>query len=139
MGVLLPSSTPIQHIYWAFTVDGNGDPVLDSHGNPTGGYGAPVAEMCICWWPLERRTWSEDPIDPNLMNAYENDIHLLVDDASIFNKPDRVIVNGLTYQVEGLATDWQSALPFPTLSYGMLVGGEVHVRRVSDTGVLAGQ
>jgi hypothetical protein len=137
--VLLPSSTAIQHIYWEFTVDDNGNPVLDSHGNPTGAYGPPVNETCICWWPLERRTWEQDTIDPNLVNSYENDLHLLVNDPSIFTKLDRVIVNGLMYQVEGLSTDWAAGLPFPTAAYGALVGGEVHVRRVSDTAVLAGE
>ena len=138
MGILLPSSTPITHIYWTFAVDGGGNPVLDAHGNPTGSYGAPVAEMCICWWPLERRTWSEDPIDPGEEERYENDVHLLVANVKTFNKLDRVIVNGLMYQVEGLGTDWASALPFPATAYGMLVGGEVHCRRVTGTGVLAG-
>jgi hypothetical protein len=136
--VLLPSSTPIQHIYWTWTVETNGDPVLDAHGNPTGAYGSPIQEACIAWWPLERRTWSQDPIDPAYLNTYENDLHLLVDDPTIFKKLDRVIVNGDMYQVEGLSTDWSSALPFPAANYGALVGGEVHVRRVTDTGVLAG-
>lgn len=129
----LPSLTPIQHIVWTANSS------VDAHGNKSGSYGQPINRMCVCWWPLERRTWEVDPIDPDVVARYENDLHLLVDDATIYNKPDRVIVNGLLYQVEGLGTDWKSALPFPTAAYGMLIGGEVHVRRVTSTGVLAGQ
>jgi hypothetical protein len=133
----LPASIPISHMAFTPTIS-NGAPVLDNHNNPVGTYAAAVTRMVVAWWPLERRTWQIDPIDPDVVARYENDIHMLVPQASVYNKPDRVIVNGLTYEVQGLPTDWASALPFPTASYGMLIGGEVHCRRVSSTGVIAG-
>jgi hypothetical protein len=144
----LPSSTPIIHIPWRPGVDDHGNPVLDAHGNPTGSYAAPVNRVCICWWPLERRTWQIDPVDPDVVARIESDIHILVDDVNPYNKFDQVQVNvssdsaapqWLTYRVEGLPTNWASALPFPAASYGMLIGGELHCRRVTSTGVLAGQ
>lgn len=127
----LPSSTPIQHIYCSSSG-------TDSHGNPTITYGDPVDEACICWWPLERRTWEIDPISPDTVARYENDVHMLVADGSNYTKGDRVIIENRVYTVEGLPTDWSSALPFPAASYGMLVGAEIHLRRVTSTGVLAG-
>lgn len=128
----LPSVTAIQHLYW------NASNTTDAHGNPTGGYSDPVNENIICWWVLERRTWAEDPVDPDVVARTEDDIHMLVNDPSIYTKRDRVIVNGLLFEVQGVPTDWSSGLPFQAASYGMLVGGEVHARRVSSTGVLAG-
>jgi hypothetical protein len=127
----LPSSVPIQHIYYSETGG------LDAHGNPTGTYGDPVNETCICWWPLERRTWSQDVISPDVVDRDENAVHMLVNDASMFTKLDRVIIEGRIYTVEGVPTDWAGALPFPTANYGMLIGGEVNLRRVTSTGVLA--
>lgn len=111
----------------------------DSHGNPTGSFGEPIDRMCIAWFPLSRRTWSIDPVDPNVFARIDNDLHMLVHDASVYHKLDRVVVNGLVYQVEGLPTDWSAGLPFPAAAYGMLIFGEVHIRRVTSTGVLAGQ
>jgi hypothetical protein len=134
----LPLQTPIQHMIYTLNTNPDGTPALDAHGIQQGSYGAPIPRMIVCWWPLERRTWEVDPIDPDVVARYESDIHLLVPDPTVYNKPDRVIVNNLLYQVEGLATDWKSALPFKTASYGMLIGGEVHVRRVSSTGVIGG-
>lgn len=128
----LPSSTAIQHIYCS-------ESGTDSHGNPIITYSEPVDETIICWWPLERRTWEIDPIDPNVVDRYQNDIHLLAADGTNWTKGDRVIVNGNLFTVEGLATDWSAALPFPAASYGMLVGIEIHCRRITSTGVLAGQ
>lgn len=129
----LPSSTAIQHIYWTDSL------TTDAHGNPTGGFGDPVNETVICWWPLERRTWEIDPVDPDVVARIEEDIHMLVDRRYVFTKRDRVIVNGLMYEVQGVATDWAGGLPFPATAYQMLIGLEVHARRVSSTGVLAGQ
>lgn len=134
----LPLQTRIQHMVYSLNVDGSGNPVYDAHGVQQGAYADPVTRHIVCWWPLERRTWEVDPIDPDVVARYELDIHLLVPDPKIYNKPDRVIVNDLLYQVEGLPTDWHSALPFKTASYGMLIGGEVHVRRVTSTGVIGG-
>jgi hypothetical protein len=134
----LPAAISISHYVYVPAMSG-GNPVLDAHGNPTGAYAAPVTRMIIAWWPLERRTWQIDPIDPNVVNRYEYDIHMLVPQANVYNKPDRVIVNGLEYEIQGLPTDWASALPFPTAAYGMLIGGEVHCRRVTSTAVLGGE
>jgi hypothetical protein len=142
----LPPGGTLQHIVWQPTVE-NGAPVLDAHGNPTGTYAAPVTRNYIAWWPLERRTWEVDPIDPDVIARIENDIHMLVTDSTIYNKLDIVRINistdpsnpdWLTYRVEGLPTHWAAALPFPTTAYGMFIGGEVHLRRVTSTGVLAG-
>lgn len=140
----LPLQTAIQHMVYVPTVDDDGNPVMDSHGNQRGSYADPVTRMIVCWWPLERRTWEVDPVDPDVVARYEADIHLLVPDPTIYNKPDRVIITNqrdtkITFQVEGLPTDWKSALPFQTAAYGVFIGGEVHCRRVSSTGVLAGQ
>jgi hypothetical protein len=134
----LPLQTEVQHIVWSLNVDDQGNPVYDGHGIQQGTYAAPVSRWIVCWWPLERRTWEVDPIDPDVVARYEADIHLLVPDPKIYNKPDRVIVNGLMYQVEGLPTDWKSGLPFQTAAYGGLIGGEVHLRRVTSTGVIGG-
>lgn len=130
---MLPSLTPIQHLEWI--PDGH----KDSHGNPTGAFSEPIDRKCICWFPLSRRTWQIDPVDPNVMARIDSDLHVLVEDPNIYKKLDRVIVNGLMYQVEGLPTDWGSGLPFQNAAYGMLIFGELHVRRVTSTGVLAGQ
>lgn len=142
MKTFLPSQTPVRHIY--YTLDGG----IDSHGNPTGSYGEPVVEWCICWWPLERKTWEVDPIDPDVVARIESDVHMLVNSSEHYTKGDRVLLdlssnpntpNWTMYEVQGLPTDWSAGLPFPTASYGMLVGAEIHLRRVSSTGVLAGQ
>jgi hypothetical protein len=133
----LPASIQISHMVFTPTMSGNA-PVLDNHGNPVGTYANPVARFIVAWWPLERRTWQIDPVDPDVVSRYEYDIHMLVPQANVYNKPDRVIVNGLSYEIQGLSTDWASALPFPTASYGMLIGGEVHCRRVTSTGVIGG-
>jgi hypothetical protein len=137
--VLLPSLTSIQHLVWTPVVDGGGNPVKDAHGNPTGAFAAPVQRMIVCWFPLARRLWQIDPVSPNVEARIDNDIHMLVEDSTVYNKLDRVVVDGLIYQVEGLPMDWSDGLPFANMSYSMLVGGEVHCRRVTSTGVLAGQ
>jgi hypothetical protein len=128
----LPASIAIQHMVWVPSGSN------DAHGNATGAFANPVTRMIVCWWPLERRTWQIDPIDPDVVARYEYDIHMLVPQANVYNKLDRVTVEGLAYEVQGLATDWAGALPFPAASYGMLIGGEVHCRRVTSTGVLGG-
>lgn len=137
----LPYQTPIKHIPWI----PNDTP--DSHGNTGGAFGAPINRMCLAWWPLERKTWEPDPIDPDVVARIENDIHILVKDPNIYKVLDMVQVNvstnpakpeWLTYKVQGLPTNWAAALPFPTMSYGMLIPGEIHCRRITDTGVLAG-
>jgi hypothetical protein len=129
----LPSQTSIMHLVW---IPSNTN---DTHGNATGTFAAPVQRMIVCWWPLERRTWQIDPIDPDVVARIENDIHMLVPQANVYKKQDRVIVNNLLYEVQGLPTDWAGGLPFQTASYGMLIGGEVHCRRVTATGVIGGE
>ncbi len=130
---LFPSLTPILHLVWQ--PDGG----KDTHGNPTGAYSSPIARMIVCWFPLARRLWQIDPINPNVTARVDNDIHMLVEDSTVYHKLDHVVVDGLHYQVEGLPMDWSNALPFANPNYNMLVGGEVHCRRVTSTGVLAGQ
>jgi hypothetical protein len=129
----LPSCTPITHIPWVQS------DTLDAHNNPTGSYGDPVSTTCICWWPEHWRTGRPDPVSADTMDRIATDIHMLVTDPTLYSKRDMVIVDGLTYQVQGLETDWKNGLPFPNMSYSMLTGGEVHCRRVTSTGVLAGQ
>jgi hypothetical protein len=137
----LPYQTPIIHIPWV----PNTTP--DSHGNTGGEFGPPINRMCLAWWPLERKTWEPDPIDPDVVARIENDIHILVKDPNIYKVLDMVQVNvstnpsapdWLTFKVQGLPTNWAAALPFPTMAYGMLIPGEIHCRRITDTGVLAG-
>jgi hypothetical protein len=135
----LPQQTPILHIVWEPSFDDAGKPIKDRHGNQTGSYGTPIPRMIYCWWPLERSTWQVDPVDPDVVARIEYDIHLLVEQPMIYKVLDRVVVDNNTYQVQGLPTHWRSALPFPTAAYGSLIGGEVHCRKVSNTGVLAGQ
>ncbi len=132
---LLPALTPIMHVQWV--ADGG----KDSHGNPTGAFSAPIPRMIIAWFPLARRLWQIDPINPNVTARIDNDIHMLVPTADLqfYKKLDRVIVDNYVYQVEGLPMDWSNALPFANTSYGMLIDGEIHCRRVTSTGVLAGQ
>jgi hypothetical protein len=127
----LPSVVPIQHIYYSESTE------LDSHGNPIASYSDPVDETCICWWPLERRTWSQDIVSTAVVDRDENAVHMLVVDASKFVKNDRVIIQDRLYEVEGVPTDWAAAAPFPTTNYNSLLGGEVNLRRVTSTGVLA--
>ena len=130
---MLPALTPITHMVWQ--PDGG----KDKHGNPTGSYSAPIPRMIIAWFPLARRLWQIDPTSINAPARTDTDIHMLVPDPTTYNKLDRVVVNGLTYQVQGLPMDWSQALPFANASYSMLVDGEVHCRRTTATGVLAGQ
>jgi len=132
---ILPALTPITHMVWR--PDGG----KDTHGNPTGTYSAPIPRMIISWFPLARRLWQIDPTSINAPSRTDTDIHMLVPTADLllYNKLDRVIVNGLTYQVQGVPMDWSQALPFANTSYSMFVDGEVHCRRTTATGVLAGQ
>lgn len=143
----LPMSIPIIHIPWVLNVDSSGNPVKDSHGNQNGHYGDPINRRCLAWWPLERKTWEPDPIDPDVVARIESDIHILVRDPNIYKTQDIVKVNvstkrdtpeWLTYRVQSLPTNWAAALPFPTMAYGMLIPGEIHCRRVTNTGVLKG-
>ena len=67
----LPVQTEIQHMVWSLNVDGSGNPVRDAHGIQQGSYAAPVKRFIICWWPLERRTWEIDPVDPDVVARYD--------------------------------------------------------------------
>lgn len=137
----LPMSIPIIHIPWVVATE------KDTHGNYPGAYGDPINRRCLAWWPLERKTWEPDPIDPDVVARMESDIHVLVRDPNIYNVRDIVKVNvsttktpqWMTYRVEGIPTNWAAALPFPTMAYGMLIPGEIHCRRVTNTAVLGGQ
>lgn len=139
----LPNAIDIIHIPWVPGTE------KDAHGNYGPGHYSdkPINRKAIAWWPLERKTWEPDQIDPDVVARLESDIYVLVRDPSIYTVLDIVKVNvsttktaeWLTYRVQNIPTNWAAALPFQTMAYSMLVPGEIHCRRVTNTAVLAGQ
>lgn len=130
---VLPANIEIQHQSYVFNTDDDGNPVLDSRGNPTGALAEPVTRYAINVYQVDWQKPHPDPISIEYLERTIAEIIVMVPDPYNYKKLDRVLIwNGaetLAYEVMNLSISWGPGFFFPR--YGGLFGGEVHGRRVS--------
>ncbi len=112
---LFPATIPFQH--QVFETLGT----ADSHGNDVGVLGEPIDRLAIGWY----QTGSTEPISVDYISRTVSDINVMVEDPTLFNTRDMLLISGQAFEVIGVPADWAHG------PWGSgLFGGEVHCRRV---------
>lgn len=102
----------------------------DSHGNDVVGYpNPPIQRMAIAIYPPTFQRAKPDPVTVEEAERTETELFVEVPDATLYKKPDRVLLSGVSYRVEGLPRNWGSDAPFGFDAE--MFGGTLHVRRVT--------
>lgn len=128
MSAPIEAGIPVLHAAWV--PDGNSD----AHGNPTGTHADPPVQRYIQdFYPLGWDTSSPDVISADYLSRYQQDMEMMVPpgDAGLYKKQDLVTIHGLAYTVQNRPHDWGQGLPEFAQSYAGMLGGTVHVRRVT--------
>jgi hypothetical protein len=121
---LLEAKIPFQHQIWQEIEE------RDSHGNKKGTYSNPIARMAVSIYPANSTLSRGDIVNPNVVVRNETDIHLFVDDSSLFGAQDLVILDGLKFKVQGQPAfaSWDL---MPIEGYADLVPDALYVKRVT--------
>lgn len=111
---MFPAALHFQHHVWESAG------AVDSHNNPVGVLGEAIDRVAIAWFPIT----SSEPISPDFVARTVTDVAILVEDPTLFNAKDAVVLGGVTYEVIGVPADWSQG------PWWAGVGGEIHARRV---------
>jgi hypothetical protein len=110
---VFPATITVQHQVWVWNTNGDGNPVLDADGNPTGQLSAPVDRKVIGFQQLH--DGRVDPISPDYVERTITDIVMEVPDGSVYKKLDRVtLASGgeqVAFEVQGRPPTWRQGLP----------------------------
>lgn len=123
---VLPATVPIQHRVWT----ANTDPVR--HGQSgEGTLAEPVQRFAIQVYPMSWTNPDQDPITVDAAGRTVTDLLVDVEDPSLYKKNDEILINGVSFVVQGLPGFDDVAMgPLPEFE-DLLGGGTVHVRRVT--------
>lgn len=123
---VLRAQVPIQHRSFI----PNTDPVR--HGQAGEGTLAdPVQRFAIQIYPMSWTNPDQDPITIDAAGRTVTDLLVDVEDPSIYKKNDEILINDVSFVVQGLPGFDDVALgPLPEFD-DLLGGGTVHVRRVT--------
>lgn len=123
----IEANIAVQHRVWV------PDASKDDHGNPTGAHAEPVQRYIQDFYPLEWETSKPDVISADYESRLESNKVMMVPpgEASTYKKLDLVDIGNCTYEVQNKPFDWGSGLPSFMQPYAEMLGGTVHVRRVT--------
>lgn len=110
---MFPATHTFQHHVWETAG-------TDGHNNPVGVLGEAVDRVAIAWYQIN----STEPISPDYVARTVTDIAILVEDPTLFNAKDAVVLDGVTFEVIGVPADWSKG------PWADIFGAEIHARRV---------
>lgn len=122
---VLDAEVPVMHRVWV----PNATP--GRHGSAEEGTLAdPVPRLAFQVYPMRWQTMHPDQHDTEDAALTTTDMLMDVPDPTVYKKRDSVVVQGLSYVVQGLPEDWGGGQIMS--EYDSMFGGTVHIRRVSD-------